>query len=153
MKVECPLSISQRKGRIHLSAMVATVESFLVAITTTALSQLVVIRACCGRHIHLPASQLDWIIQAAREHRKVVQKDDYAVESALSRSAATFTLQHADLSFVMAVSPEGQVNSSPTHHIAVQSPNLSYFDSCSMDAESCTEDGGSVGGSRHVCHP
>jgi hypothetical protein len=84
--------------RIRLSALIITIGAPLVAITAAAVSRLTLARKLRGRHIHLPNSQLDWIVQTTREHRSGC--DDFARDDTLSGSPATFAVQHADMFFM-----------------------------------------------------
>ena len=104
---ERTLSVSQNIVQIRLSALVITIGAFLVAVTAAATSRLTLSRKLRSRRIHLPNSQLDWIVQAAREHRRA--SGDSARDS-LSHSPAAFAVQHADLSLVVTTAPEEQPN-------------------------------------------
>jgi hypothetical protein len=104
--VERTLSVSQNIVQIRLSALVITIGAFLVAVTAAATSRFTLSRELRG--IHLPNSQLDWIVQAAREHRR--GSGDSTRYGSLSRSPAAFAVQHADLSFAVTTVPEEQPN-------------------------------------------
>jgi hypothetical protein len=104
--VERTLYVSQDIVQIRLSALIITIGAFLVAVTAAAVSRLTLARKLRGRHIHLPNSQLDWIVQATREHRR--GNDDFARDDSLSGSPATFAVQHADMFFMVTTAPEEQ---------------------------------------------
>ena len=59
---------------IRLSSLVLSVGAFLLAMTAACVAK------CCGvkyktHRIQLPSSQLDWVVQAAREHAKTPTRD------------------------------------------------------------------------------
>jgi len=106
--VERTLSVSQDIVQIRISALIITIGIFLIAIAAAVASRLTLTRILHGRHIHLPNSQLDWIVQAARERRR--GNGDSAKDGSLFRSPAAFAAQHTELSFMVTTAPEEQPN-------------------------------------------
>lgn len=63
------LAVAQDMVQMRLSSLVATVGSFLLALIAACVAKYRGIKYKAHR-IQLPSSQLDWTVQAAREHAK-----------------------------------------------------------------------------------
>jgi hypothetical protein len=100
--VQRQLSISQPIVQIRLTALVATTGAFLIAIVAAITYRLLEPRDSRGKRIHLPTSQLDWIVQAAR-------KGAPQSESRLMSAHKAFAKHLHDFAYAVLVSPRGQV--------------------------------------------
>jgi hypothetical protein len=94
-------TLSVRKGvvQIRFSFLVVTIGAFLIAILAAAFVRWMNIRNGVWR-IHLPSSQLDWIVQAAREHVRY-HADPKAVITPRDRLPTSFASHNQDLAFVI----------------------------------------------------
>ena len=92
------LAVVQDLVQIRLSSLVLTVGAFLVAVTAACVAKY------CGvkyktHKIHLPSSQLDWIVQAAREHAKT--KPETAKARSRIKSSNEFAIHNQDEFFIV----------------------------------------------------
>jgi hypothetical protein len=85
------LSVHQHVVQIRLSFLVVTIGAFLFAILAAALVRMTLRNGV--RKIHLPSSQLDWIVQAAREtvrylagRKETTPRDHFQPMSFVSRN-------------------------------------------------------------------
>jgi len=94
-------TLSVRKGvvQIRLSFLVVTVGAFLLAILAAAFVRWTNLRNGVWR-IHLPSSQLDWIVQAAQEHVRYHPNPETII-TPRDRLPTSFASHNQDLAFVI----------------------------------------------------
>ena len=100
--VERILSIRQPVVQIRLSFLVVTIGAFLFASVAAGLVRTANLRNGVWR-IHLPSSQLDWLVQAAREH---VQ---YHAGPTKYTSRDSFASSNQDLAFITTPDLESRI--------------------------------------------
>lgn len=137
--VERTLAVSQWVVQIRLSALVGTIGAVIISILVAATAHVRASRKCRGVRVHLPGSQFDWMVQAAREHY-LNSGNSKALHSDLtSRSPTKFALSNQNLTFAVASLPNEQPNMwimAPSQQHSTkrpisevgQQPELSYFD-------------------------
>ena len=91
------LSTQQGVVQIRFSFLVVTIGAFLVSILAVALVRAMNLRNG-AREIDLPSSQLDWIVQAAREHVRYSGSPEEITPR--DRSPTSFALRNQDLALI-----------------------------------------------------
>jgi len=104
------LSVREGVVQIRLSFLVVTIGSFLIAILAAAFVRWMNIRNGVWR-IHLPSSQLDWIVQAAREHVRYHGGSE-AIITPRDRLPTSFASHNQDLAFVITPDLEPRIATS-----------------------------------------
>jgi hypothetical protein len=94
------LSVYKGVVQIRLSFLVITIGAFLIAILAAALVRWANLRNGVSK-IHLPSSQLDWIVQAAREHVRYHASPKAIVTPRDRLSTTSFASHNQDLAFVV----------------------------------------------------
>jgi hypothetical protein len=87
--------------QIRLSVLATTLGVFSIALTAAAIFRLMEPRDSRGKRMPLPSSQLDWVVQAVREHKEG--------EYVSTNSQAVLATHRNDLAYVASVTPEGQM--------------------------------------------
>ena len=106
--VERPLLVARQMVQVRLSALAGTVGFCLVAIVAAISSRTIVTRDIRSRSIHLPSSQFDWAVQAAREHLKPSEGPTTTTHS-FSQRAAEYATLNDDFTFVISPGPDGHL--------------------------------------------
>jgi hypothetical protein len=94
------LSVSQGVVQIRLSILVATIGAFLFATLAAALVKTTNFMNKVPR-IYLPSSQLDWIVQAAREHVQYYPRPKEITPRKCNRLPTSFASQNQDLTLII----------------------------------------------------
>ncbi len=92
------LAVVQDIVQMRLSSLVLTVGAFLLAVTAACVAKYCGVRYKTHR-MHLPSSQLDWIVQAAREHAKTQPKTEKA--RSRTKSSNEFAIHNQDDFFIV----------------------------------------------------
>jgi len=100
------LSVHQAAVQIRLSFLVVTIGAFLFAILAAAVVRMMNIRNGVWR-IHLPSSQLDWIVQAAQEHVQYQAGPEYFTPH--DRLPTSFASRNEDLSYIITPDFESRI--------------------------------------------
>ena len=100
-RVARTLSTQQAVVQIRFSFLVVTIGTFLLSTLAVALVRAMDLRNGV-RKIHLPSSQLDWIVQAAREHVRYSGSPEEITQR--DRSPTSFALRNQDLALI--ISPD-----------------------------------------------
>jgi hypothetical protein len=100
------LSIRRAVVQIRLSFLVVTIGAFLFASLAAALVRTMNLKNGVWS-IHLPSSQLDWIVQAAREH--VRYHTSPTETTSRDRLPTSFASHNQDLAFVITADFEPRI--------------------------------------------
>jgi hypothetical protein len=93
--VQRDLLVNRPIPQIRMSILAATLALFTVTLGAAVWSYLAGPRDSQGRHLELPSSQLDWIVQAVHEHNYRLGSD------APMTPSVTFASQHENLACTM----------------------------------------------------
>ncbi|TDL19910.1 hypothetical protein BD410DRAFT_873221 [Rickenella mellea] len=133
--VQRTLTVAAPVVQIRLSVLLTTAGGFLFAILAAIVSVLAEPCDELGKRIKLPASQLDWMVQAAREHERGAGMGDDAVTTA--RSPSTFASDRHDLMFGMPLAPGGvstaRIMSPTVSTNETAQPSLAYLNPEPLD--------------------
>jgi len=99
--VQRKLTVSRPVVQIRLSVLVTTIGAFLFVLLASAASRWLEPLDQQGKRLNLPGSQLDWIVQAAREHFR-------EADLATARSPSAYAAQRDDLTFLVSNAPDGK---------------------------------------------
>jgi len=91
--VQRDLTVSRPVVQIRLSVLATTISIFLIALMASVVSRWIEPLDQHGKHLILPSSQLDWIVQASREH--------FGEAEVLTRSPSAYAAQREDLMLVV----------------------------------------------------
>jgi hypothetical protein len=94
------LSVSKGVVQIRLSILVVTIGAFLFATIAAALVKTTNFRNRVPR-IYLPSSQLDWIVQAAREHVRYHPRPEEITPCKRDRLPTSFASRNQDLTLII----------------------------------------------------
>ena len=122
------LSVKRSVVQIRASVLFTTLAVFVVAVGVALFGYLKEARDQYGERFSIPRSQLDWIVQAAREHHG---EDDYVKV----RSPESFLQHHEDLAFVVSTAASGLQTArviSTRDENSVITPFLDHFDPLSL---------------------
>ncbi|KDR82354.1 hypothetical protein GALMADRAFT_237618 [Galerina marginata CBS 339.88] len=132
-------AISARRDvvQIRLSVLVTTIGALLVFLIAASVSRMRSITS--GSHrVHLPSSQLDWIVQAAREHTRYYPTHNSSKGVGDRKpSSAKFASQNESISFIVSEDFESHIVTpaelSAPHKAAmtpgsIEGPQLSHYD-------------------------
>jgi len=103
--VERTLLVTKSMVQIRLSVLASTIIACLFAIIVAVVTRVVVSRDVRNHGIHLPSSQFDWAVQAAREHYKSL--GNLTSTHTFTQRAAAYAAQNDDLEFVISPGPDG----------------------------------------------
>jgi len=116
------LSVHQHVVQIRLSFLVVTIGAFLFTIIAATLVRMTLINGV--RKVHIPSSQLDWIVQAARENvrdlagrRETTPRDHFQPMS--------FVSSNQDLVFTTTTDLEPRISTTNELSDTFWSPNYS----------------------------
>lgn len=127
--VERTLLVSQPMVQIRLSVLGSTIIACLLAIFVAIVSRVMVSRNIYSRSVHLPSSQFDWAVQAAREHNK--SREGLTSTRAFSQRAGAYAAQNDDLGFFVSPGHDGKSTvwiGSVAEQAIVQPPYPLYTD-------------------------
>lgn len=101
------LLVSAPTVQVRFSVLASTIVTSFAAIVAAVISRILVSRDTRTRSIHLPSSQFDWAVQAAREHHKSV--DGLGSTRALEQHGVAFAAHNDDLEIVISSGPDDNV--------------------------------------------
>jgi hypothetical protein len=99
--VQRNLSIRQSTVQIRLSVLASTIALLVLGLTAALVSYFREPRNQAGKRLHLPSSQLDWTVQAAREYYRLGHPNT-------AQSPRGFAAEHNDLIFTVSPDPNGE---------------------------------------------
>ncbi|TDL19911.1 hypothetical protein BD410DRAFT_805374 [Rickenella mellea] len=136
--VKRAISVAAPVVQMRLSVLLVTTGGFTFALLAAFVSRLTEPRDELGKRIELPASQLDWMVQAAREHERGAGMRDDGVTT--TRSPSTFAAERNDLMFGMALAPGGvpsaRIISPALSPNEIAQPSLAYLNPLPPDMKS-----------------
>ena len=97
------LSVSRPVVQVRLSALVITVGGFFLAVMGTIVLHYAEPRGQLKELVHIPSTQLDWIVLAASEYRL------RAGERGSTGPSSKFAMEHPELGLVIELAPDGQM--------------------------------------------
>jgi len=118
------LSVSLEVVQLRLSVVIVTMVTFVLGVSTAAVAHCNEPLDENGEHINLPKSQLDWMVEAARQHH--VEGDH--------KSYVDYAKEHDDLVYGVSTAHRGlsRTQITSTRDKSVMLPSLGYLDHHSL---------------------